>query len=129
MPSNLLRGKGCARCKQSLMEEEIDNFLSANDIKFIRQYPINRLRIDFFLPDYNIAIECQGIQHFKPVDIFGGEEAFTIQKIRDESKKKLCDKNNIRLIYYADYKYKFPYSVIKNKEELLETILNYKQND
>jgi very-short-patch-repair endonuclease len=29
--------------------------------------------IDFYLPDYNICIEYNGAQHYKPVKYWGGE--------------------------------------------------------
>lgn len=28
--------------------------------------------LDFYLPDYNVGIECQGIQHIMPIN-FGGK--------------------------------------------------------
>lgn len=28
---------------------------------------LKKQNLDFYLPDYNIAIECQGIQHFEPL--------------------------------------------------------------
>ena len=54
---------------------------------------------DIFIPEFSIAIEYQGIQHSKPIDFFGGEEAFIKNKERDERKKQLCALNNCTLIY------------------------------
>ena len=70
---------------------------------------LGRQSLDFYLPDYNIAIECQGIQHFKPVD-FGGQgeksanELFEKNKERDDKKLKKCLSNNIEIIYVIDNK-------------------------
>ena len=47
------------------------------------------MTLDFYLPDYDIAIECQGRQHFIPVDAFGGEMGFEDTVIRDKTKKRL----------------------------------------
>ena len=58
-----------------------------------------KLKLDFFLPKYNIAIEVQGEQHFKPFDIFGGEIGLSEQVKRDKIKKKLCEDNGIKLFY------------------------------
>ena len=58
-----------------------------------------RLKLDFFLPKYNIAIEVQGEQHFKPFDRFGGEIGLLEQIKRDDIKKKLCEDNGIKLFY------------------------------
>ena len=127
-PHQHLSGHGCFKCKQSKLEREIGNLLSNNNIKFIEQCGksvfswLNKLKIDFYLPEYNIAIECQGEQHFKPIDAFGGKNEFEIISIRDKRKKKLCDINNIKLIYYANYKFNFPYKVITSCENLLKEI-------
>ena len=46
------------------------NFLKENNIEFETQKRFKWLggkSLDFYLPKYNIAIECQGLQHFRPV--------------------------------------------------------------
>lgn len=55
--------------------------------------------MDFYLPDYNVAIECQGIQHFEPVETFGGYEAFEKIIERDRIKKKHCVKVTVLNCY------------------------------
>ena len=58
---------------------------------------LNGLSLDFFLPNKNIAIECQGKQHFG----FGGwthDFNFNTVKERDERKRKLCEENGVKLI-------------------------------
>lgn len=133
-PNALLSGHGCPSCNQSFSEEEIKDFLTSNNIDFIRQktfeWLINpetkrKMRIDFYLPSYNVAIECQGIQHFEPTDFggFGEEwaiESFIKNKQRDEKKKKLCEEHNIRMIYFSNVNN----SVCNNKEKLLKLIEN-----
>ena len=57
------------------------------------------LKLDFFLPKYNIAIEVQGEQHFKPFDRFGGERGLSEQIERDDIKRRLCKDNGIKLFY------------------------------
>lgn len=74
-PDNHLEGKGCPYCNESKLEKEIRVFLTEHDIKFEynKSKPwLKRQRLDFYLPDYNIGIECQGIQHFEPID-FGNK--------------------------------------------------------
>ena len=62
---------------------------------------------DIWIPSLNVAVEYQGAQHDRPVDFFGGEEAFKKNRERDERKKKLCIENNVRLIEVReDYKIK-----------------------
>lgn len=102
--SNHLQGKGCPICKESNGERKIALFLENNNIEFIRQKKFNdcffkeKLSFDFYLPNIDIAIEYDGIQHFKPVKIFGGEKEFQKNKIRDKIKNEYCIKNNIHLI-------------------------------
>ena len=81
--------------------------LSSNKIHFEEQKKFewfNRQRLDFFINDANIAIECQGIQHFVPIDFFGGENGFAYSKKRDNKKKNLCKSNNIEILYYSTCK-------------------------
>jgi predicted nucleic acid-binding Zn-ribbon protein len=101
-PNRFLQGHGCPKCKSNFFKESVMKILTKNNIKFEYQKRfkwLGRQSLDFYLPDYNIAIECQGKQHFEPVEYFGGEKAFKIQKERDKRKLKLCYDNNINLIY------------------------------
>ena len=56
------------------------------NVKFERQYKPLFLKngkgqqsLDFYLIDYNIAVECQGEQHFKPIDFAGKGEKWMNQ--------------------------------------------------
>lgn len=60
------------------------------------------MRLDIYLPQYNVAIECHGIQHFYPVEHFGGEKSLKINKERDKIKHDLCESNGIKIFYYSD---------------------------
>jgi hypothetical protein len=62
-------------------------------------YWLGRQHFDIYFPDLNIAIEYQGTQHQKPVEYFGGEEAFKKGRERDEKKKRLCEENGCKLFY------------------------------
>ena len=75
-----------------------------------------QLSYDVFVCGEDIAFEYQGQQHFEPVEIFGGEENFKKQQERDKIKKKLSEKNNIRLIY-INYWEDISIDLIKNKLE------------
>lgn len=67
------------------------------------------LRYDFGIydKDGNIKclIECQGEQHFKPVDEFGGEPQFEVQQKNDELKRSYAKEHGI-LLYEISYKNK-----------------------
>ena len=56
------------------------------------------LELDIFLPEKKLAFEYQGIQHFKPVKHWGGEEQLKKQKEHDMRKKEICKREGIKLI-------------------------------
>ena len=111
------------------MENEIRDFLNEHGIPYEEQKTFTwlktrkkKLQYDFYLSEQNLAIECQGIQHFEPVDIFGGEESFKKTIERDRLKKALSEENGIKLIYFSTLNIKFPYDVITDKKTLLNEI-------
>ena len=106
-PSDHLQGIGCPICKASHLEAEIKKWLNDNGIEYIYQYKdkiFGLQSLDFYLPKQNIAIECQGEQHFRPVKYFGGIEEYNKVKKLDRIKKEICDNNNIKLVYYVNIK-------------------------
>ena len=103
-----LRGRGCPKCRTSFLETTVVRFLTTHNIDYVYQYfpkflndGIGHQSLDFYLPKYNVAIECQGLQHYRPVKAFGGEEQFKKQIELDIRKKKLCEDNGIKLLYYS----------------------------
>ena len=82
--------------------------------------------MDFYIAEYNVAIECQGIQHFKSVEFFGGYDGLVKTIQRDALKKQLCEENGVKLLYYSDLGIEYPYKVFENKEELLKEIIDSK---
>lgn len=110
-PIKHLSGQGCPLCYSEVIskgEKYIFNFLTKNKINFECQkiIPGTRLKFDFYIPEKNIYIEYDGIQHYEPRSIFGGESEFFLQVKRDKLKNKYCEINNIELfrISYKDYK-------------------------
>lgn len=100
-PNDHLDGCGCPVCRESKLERIVRLFLDDEKIPYIPQMKFDWLggqSLDFYLPEYNIGIECQGIQHFKPVKHFGGEKQFSKQIELDERKKKLCAEHGLTLV-------------------------------
>ena len=103
-PNNILRGSGCPRCDESRGEKTITSWLNNHQIQFIPQHRFDgckdkyTLPFDFYLVDYNICIEYQGEQHYRPIDFFGGVEKFKILQLHDKIKKDYCSDNNIPLL-------------------------------
>ena len=132
-PHNHLIGQGCPYCKDSILEKELESILVENKINYINKCTsaklewLGRQHLDFYLPDYNVAIECQGIQHFEPREIFGGEKSFKETIERDCRKKQLCGENNVKLLYYSSeyLRRKFDKSIL-TKNNLIKHINNGK---
>ncbi len=61
---------------------------------------LNGLELDIYFPNEKIGIEYQGIQHFEPIDHWGGMESLKKSQERDKLKKELCKANQINLIYF-----------------------------
>jgi len=109
-PASHIQNSGCPLCKSSQAENTINLYLSNKNIKFETQKTfsdlkfIRLLKFDFYLIDHNILIEYDGEQHFRPVDYFGGEEAFNNLQLKDKIKNEYCKVNNIPLlrIKYSD---------------------------
>ncbi len=100
-----LSGCGCPICNESKLEKEVTKYLNEQCIRHEKQKKfewLGRQSLDFYLPDYNKAIECQGIQHFESKDFFGGDNELAKIVKRDNSKLKKCLSNNIEMIYVID---------------------------
>jgi len=124
-PSNFLKGEGCPTCSQSKLENEVEKALIDNNIEYIRQYKssfLGKMSLDFFIPFCNIGIECQGIQHYEPVDFFGGSSALLLQEHRDKEKYELCKKNGIEILYYTNLKKELSENTLKSIKKLINRI-------
>ncbi len=103
-------GSGCPICKSSKSEKEIISILEELKVEYIHQKSfddckyINKLIYDFYIPKFNMCIEYNGIQHYKSVKFFGGDDGLKITKKRDNIKKQYCKNNNInyKIISYKD---------------------------
>lgn len=74
---------------------------------------LGRQSLDLYIPSIQTAIEYQGIQHFHPVEFFGGEEALAKRMELDQNKKKLCQENKVRLV-------EWPYSLAPSEQNFNE---------
>ena len=114
-------GQMCPNCKskESIGERRIRKYLEKNNILFEQEKwfsdcrDVNPLPFDFYLPNYNIAIEFDGEQHYKQGHFTHSKLSYT--QLHDNIKNNYCKNNNIKLI-------RIPYWDMKN----IETILNNK---
>lgn len=124
------QGRDCPECKMSKGEKRIKKFLELNRFIYQPQKIYTNLlglgncnlSYDFYLPDYNLLIEYQGIQHEQPTDFKGdskkqSQKAFIKQQEHDRRKREYAKQNNIDLleIWYWDF---------DNIEDILSNKLN-----
>ena len=116
-------GSGCIKCSLSKGELRVLEILDKYKVVNLLQYEFDdcknifSLPFDFYLPEYNILVEVQGIQHYKPTDFEGkglryAEIQFKKQQKRDKIKRDYCNKNKIKLL-------EIPYWDFDNIEEIL----------
>lgn len=108
------RCKECTK-KESKPELLIRKFLTSNNIMFEQEKRFDDCRdalplpFDFYLEDYNLLIEFDGQQHYKPVP---NRDYETTVK-HDNIKNEYCASHNIDLL-------RIPYWEVDNIEEILK---------
>lgn len=111
---------GCPYCKRSLGEEKVAKYLQEHSIDYEGQYRIPNeslfcdntiMMLDFFLPKYNIAIEYNGVQHYKEIPMFSAR-TLEQQQERDNAVRLYCKEHGIKLI-------EIPYTEYDNIEKIL----------
>ena len=99
------KNSGCPICSIKLnvsetkMLEIIKSILPNYEIRY-RYKPkwLKRMELDVYIPFLQVGFEYQGVQHFRPVEFFGGKETFIAQVMRDKLKKQICMQKGITLI-------------------------------
>lgn len=104
-------GHRCPHCNKSSGETKIANFLIEHNISFEREYRFDeckykyRLPFDFYLKEYNLCIEYDGIQHFMPVTFAGKNDSNCIEQFnqtveKDKIKNQYCLNKGIALLRF-----------------------------
>ena len=110
-PNSHASGQGCPKCSTGKSERLFgeclresfpnDTILDAQHYTWLTNpktgYP---LELDFYLPELKIAFEVQGLQHYEPVEYFGGVENFKKVQNRDIIKRTLCESEGVILHEY-----------------------------
>lgn len=95
--------RGCPYCCNSQGEKEVLRILKNNNINYQTQKTFinckskRSSKFDFYLPEYNLAIEYDGRQHFEKVDAWGGDSTLKQIQYRDNIKTNYCYDNDIIL--------------------------------
>ena len=136
-PHSHLRGSGCPSCHEenNLNEMRLFKFLNDNlKTEVVCQYKADWLKgqsIDIFIPELNIGVEYQGIQHFKPVNFFGGIKKFEYTKEKDKEKYEKCLEHGVKLLYFSREKNipnDYLNTIYSNNNDILEEIKKYDIN-
>lgn len=106
---DLQRGhtKSCG-CVKSYGERIVQEILQKLNLNYKKERTFNdcinpktnqKLRFDFYLPDYNTCIEYDGEQHFKYSNTgWNSKENFERVQYRDNVKNQYCEEHNIKLV-------------------------------
>lgn len=128
-PNSFLSGKRCPYCNQTPKGETfISKILDNLNINYEYQKMFDDLRdsqplsYDFYIPDQNILIEYQGLQHYQPIDYFGGDDRFMVQQKHDQMKLDYAKEHWYNLIAVPYTEDTLP----KIKKYLIKHGLNYK---
>lgn len=87
-------------------EKAVKRFLVGHKIDFVTQKKFPGLKgmkggslsYDFYLATYNVLIEVQGAQHYKPISRFGARKGFIVQQEHDRRKRSYAKDNGYTLI-------------------------------
>ncbi len=72
-----------------------------NEVIFhYRGRELEGLELDIFIPELSLGIEYQGVQHYKSIKHWGGEEGLKKRMESDKRKKKICKSLGYELIEY-----------------------------
>ena len=120
------QGAGCPQLSQSSGEQAINKYLHARGIPFKYQMKFNtlvgtgskELSYDFAIANDSIGwilIEYQGMQHYKAIKLWGGDEQFKRQKEHDERKRLFAKESGFVLI-----EVKYTYSTYQSIADYLD---------
>ena len=105
-PNQIMSGKYNCACisskAASIISKNVEDLLIELGLTFEKEKGFNWLRnqlplyLDFFLPEFNLAIEADGEQHY--ISKRGGDAEFHETLIRDKVKFTLCKENGISVL-------------------------------
>lgn len=108
-PREHMSGCGCPKCNESTLEKSVRRYLDDNNIEYVYQKKfdyLGRMSLDFYFPQYNAGLECQGIQHYEAADGYmGGGKGLKARQERDLKKYLLCKEHGVSVYYYDKTQY------------------------
>jgi len=120
-PNDFQQGYRCPKCRNNdgASVKMIKNILRENNINFIEEKTFDglnnhrELRFDIYIPEYNLVIEYDGLQHFKRhKSSYITEEKIIETSIRDNIKNNFVIEKSINMI-------RINYKIKNNKLKLI----------
>lgn len=124
--ANRSYGSDCPFLSSSKTEILIYNLMKKENIFFETEKTFtnckdtNLLPFDIYLPNKNIIIECDGMQHFKSIDYFGGKNGFKLTRKHDNIKNNFCKNNNISI-----FRIPYIYDSFKDKQKIESLVIEF----
>jgi len=126
--AHLYHYQGCKYCTSSKGENIIRQILKRLKVSFETEKTfkdcknIHNLHFDFYIKKYNLCIEFDGKQHFKPVKYWGGNKHFNYIKKIDLIKNNYCKQHKLKLL-------RISYKEFKNISEILTNYIKGYKHD
>lgn len=122
--NSFINNKGCPLCRESKGERLIRSYLNKHHIDFeqwktfddLRGTGDGKLSYDFFIQNFNLLIEFQGLQHYQESPMFYKENAsmmFEKQQEHDRRKREYAARKGYVLL-------EIPYNKMKSVDKILD---------
>lgn len=115
--------------KATKIEIKISEYLESENIEFIKNMKINYFYVDFYLPLYNIVLECDGDYWHSNPKFYKNKNLTDVQiknLDRDKRKNKMLEDNKIKYLRFWEYdihnnfdKVKYEIKELLNKKKVL----------
>ena len=121
-----VNGTNCPYLTSSKTEVLLYDLMKKHIIKFVAEQKFSDckyksyLPFDLYLPNGNIIIECDGIQHFESIKFFGGKKHLMQTQKHDNIKNEYCKVNNIALLRIP-----YTYDPIVDKDKIENMVLDF----
>ena len=128
-PNKHLKGQGCPKCIYKNQNKLFTKLKEVFTCDIYYEYSpswLDKQRFDIYFPDYNIAVEYNGKQHYVPVLHFGGEIGFQNTQERDKLKRDKCIQNNCNLF---EIKYDYNDNDYEDLINNIKLIIKSKSNE
>jgi hypothetical protein len=122
------QGHGCPACnKQNKLQNTLYEILKDiyPECKYFYNYRefewLERQEIDIFIKngvDFSLAVEYDGVQHFRAVDFFGGYKKLKYTQLMDKAKNNKIKQNTKDVKHFIRFNYKDNITIAEVKNKL-----------